>query len=87
MHVTVEDAERSYLAVIKGEPPKAEELPRPTECPRCRTLNLPEAMYCLKCGTPLKLEEMVEEYKQPALLQELVERLHRLEEELRLLRK
>jgi len=82
-HVTMEDAERSYLAAIRGEQPRAEEPPRPVECPRCHTQNPPEARYCLKCGMPLKTEEIVEEYRAPAMLQELLERMRRLEEEIR----
>ena len=86
-HVTMEDAERSYLAAIRGEQPRAEEPPRPRECPRCHSPNPPEARYCLKCGMPLREREVIEEYRQPTLLQELVERLKRLEEELRRLRR
>lgn len=81
-HVTMEDAERSYLAALKGEAPRAEEPPRPVECPRCRSPNPPEARYCLKCGMPLREREIIEEYKRPALLEELLERLRRLEEQL-----
>jgi integrase len=52
--VTMQDAEQAYLVAVKGvETKKREEAPKARTCPRCGSLNPPEANFCLKCAAPL----------------------------------
>ena len=73
--VTMEDVERSYLAAVGKAKLPQEELPRPVQCPRCGSDNLPEARYCQRCAMPLYKQEIVEIAKGSILVAEIEERL------------
>ncbi|MEM2617073.1 MAG: site-specific integrase [Thermofilaceae archaeon] len=77
-HVTMQDAEQAYIAAMTGKPTTPVQLPQPQKCPRCSTSNPPEAKFCLKCGLPLE-SKAIEHYKESTLLQELLERIEKLE--------
>ena len=79
--VTMQDAEASYLAAVKGVDLKKEEPPRPRACPRCGSLNPPEASYCLKCAAPLSPEAQRQVSNLELLLQQLLREVEELKRE------
>jgi integrase/ribosomal protein L40E len=80
--VTMEDAERSYLASVKGVEIKKEEPPKPKACPRCGALNPPDASFCLKCAAPLTAEAEKQLSATEIMLQQLLAKLAELEKKL-----
>ena len=76
--VTMEDAEASYLAAVKGVEVRKEEAPKPKACPRCKALNPPEAKFCLKCAAPLVPEAQKQASNLELMLQQLLAELSEL---------
>jgi integrase/ribosomal protein L40E len=79
--VTMQDAEANYLAAVKGVDLKKEEPTRARACPRCGSLNPPEASYCLKCAAPLTPEAQRQVSNLELLLQQLLRELEELKRE------
>jgi integrase/ribosomal protein L40E len=80
--VTMQDVEASYLAAVKGVDLKREEPPKPKACPRCGSLNPPEAGYCLRCGAPLTAEAEKQLSATEIMLQQLLAKITELEKKL-----
>lgn len=76
--VTMSDVEASYLAAVKGVDLKKEEPPKPRACPRCGTLNPPDAKFCLKCAAPLTVEAEKQTSNLELLLQQLLKEVEEL---------
>jgi integrase len=79
--VTMQDAEASYLAAVKGVNLKKEEPPRARACPRCGSLNPPEANFCSKCAAPLTPEAQRQVSNLELLLQQLLREVEELKRE------
>jgi integrase len=76
--VTMQDVEASYLASVKGVGIEREPQPRPRSCPRCGSLNPPEAGYCYRCGAPLSPEAQRQAANLELLLQQLLKEVEEL---------
>jgi len=76
------DAHRSYLALYGIEKKKEEDVSKPVKCPRCGQLNPSSALYCIRCGYPLKQEEIEKIRKEEthllAKITEIEEKLNKL---------
>jgi ribosomal protein L40E len=80
--VTMQDVEASYLAAVKGVEVKKEEPPKPKTCPRCGSLNPPEAGYCYRCGAPLTAEAEKQASNLELLVEQLLAKIGELERKL-----
>jgi len=80
--VTMQDVEASYLAAVKGVEMRKEEPPKPKACPRCGSLNPPDARFCLKCAAPLTPEAEKQLSATEIMLQQLLAKIGELEKKL-----
>ncbi|SDF85298.1 Site-specific recombinase XerD [Methanolobus vulcani] len=67
VHLSGRDVDTAVLKANGVELEEEENKPKVHKCPRCKTLNTPNNMFCFKCGSVLTLEKAleIEEKSQP----------------------
>ncbi len=60
VHLSGRDVDEAVLKANGIEIQEEEHKPKTTACPRCKTINTPNNMFCFRCGAVLNLKTAVE---------------------------
>ncbi len=77
VHLSGRDVDDALLALqgLKKPDTKTEELMKLRPCPRCQEKNSPIAKFCLRCGTPMEFQAVIQIEEEKKVGDELLNKL------------